>query len=360
MAYKATFFDGTSSVAHAVTIHPKSATWSISFEAPNILQDITWNVEEIKKSEAYTKGFVTFTYGHTFPFQKIESTDPNFINYINNQGNSKLTNKIDVALHTATKRSIALLLLFIVGFSCLMYFFVIPTVAVSFAKNLHKNNVIKFGDYVYNILSSDLDIDETQSEKLQDFVNTLQIDSEFPIDVKVAKNEQLNAFAISGGKVVIYSSLLDKIDNQHQLAALIGHEISHIQNRHVLKHVTRNLSGAIFVSIIFGDINSITAIIGENAHLFSQLSFSRSLEKEADIYGMELLKNNQLDMHGMPELFEILQEESTVDMPDYLSSHPMLKDRIEYTSKIANEQQTFEENTLAKQKWDILKESIRN
>ncbi len=359
MSYQAIFFDGKSSTSHSVTICPNASNWKISFDDKSIVQsDILWSINEIKKSEAYTKGFITFTYGSTFPFQKIESTDTEFINYIHTQNNNKLNNKVDILLHKSAKKSIAVSLLFIIGFASLMYFFVIPTVAVAFAKNLHKNHVIKFGDYVYNILSHELDIDTRKSEKLQDFVNTLHIECEFPIHIQVAKSDELNAFAVSGGKIIIYSALLNKIENQHQLAALIGHEVSHIQNRHMLKSITRSFSGAIFISVLFGDINSVTTILGENAHLFYQLSFSRNLEKEADIFGMNLLENNQLNAHGMPELFELLEKETSIEIPEYLSKHPMLKERIEYSKKIADEQTYFTENSTLKQKWIALKNCI--
>jgi predicted Zn-dependent protease len=243
----------------------------------------------------------------------------------------------------------------IIGFAIGMYFYVIPNVAVGFAKSLNKQQVISFGDYVFRVLSSDLEIHEEKSKKLQEFVDNLQTNGEFPIKAYVVKSDDLNAFALSGGKFVIYSSLLDKIKTQDQLAALICHEVSHIENRHVLKNISKNLSGAIFISVLFGDINGVTTIIGENAHLFSQLSFARDLEKEADLLGLEIMRNNNLDLHGMPELFQILKNETSIDLPTYLSNHPMLKDRITYTTDIANSQKEFEENIVLKEKWHILK-----
>lgn len=360
MAFNATYFDGNSSKSHSVEIYPNYSSWRISF-SDSILpkQDINWQVNDIKKSEVYTKDIVVFTYGKDFPFQRIESADIDFIDYINNSNNDLLSTKVDVVLHKSVGRSILILVFAIIAFAIGMYFYVIPTIAVGFAKNLPSKSVISFGDYVYRTLSPTLTIDNKQSEKLQDFVDALTIQSEFPIDIKVATSDDLNAFALSGGKIVVFSSLLEKIQNENQLAALIGHEISHIENRHVLKSVSRNLSSAIFISIIFGDVNGVTAILGENAHLFSQLSYSRSLEKEADIFGLELLRNNNLDLHGMPELFQILKDESLVDIPAYLSNHPILQDRIQYTSEIAETQKSFTENTLLKEKWVLLKKELQ-
>ncbi|TYP97563.1 peptidase M48-like protein [Tenacibaculum adriaticum] len=359
MSFKANYFDGESSKTYLASVHPNTTDWRILFTDENGLhKEVHWKIEDIQKSEVFTKGLIAFTYGKTFPFQKIESSDNTFIEYISKSIHKNLNNKIDILLHKSGNKSITLLLLAIVGFAAGMYFYVIPTVAINFAKNLPKERVITFGNYVYRALSPDWEIDYQQSKKLQYFVDAMQIDSEFPIKAHVVKNDDLNAFAISGGKVIIYSSLLKKIENENQLAALISHEISHINNRHVLKNVSRNLSSAIFVSVLFGDINSITAIIGENAHLFSQLSFTRSLEKEADIFGLEMMRKNNLDLHGMPELFQLLKKETSRDIPSFLDSHPMLKDRIEYTKKIADKQESFEQNEILKEKWLDLKNSF--
>lgn len=362
MSFLINYFNGKSSKTYPATIKTNTSSWKIIFtEDTGLTKEINWKIDRIRKSEVYTKGLVSFSYGDSFPFQKIESNDVNFINYIAKSEHENINNKLDTYLHKSVKKSIIILALTIICFSAGMYLYVIPSIAVSFAKNLPKKGVITFGNYVFNTLSHQLEINEHRSEKLQDFVNALNLGSEFTIKAYVSESEELNAFALSGGTFVIYTGLLDKIESEHQLSALIGHEVSHIENRHVLKNVTRNLSGALFLSIIFGDVNAITSIISENAHLFSQLSFTRGLEKEADIFGLEIMRENNLDLEGMPQLFEILNnQDNQIDVPSFLNSHPMLDDRIEYTRKIANQQESFIPNIELKEKWRILKEDTNS
>lgn len=359
MSFSANYFDGKSSRTYQATIYPNSSSWRIVYEDELLgKKEVSWIVNNIKKSEVYTKGLVTFSYGNTFPFQKIESSDAEFINYISKSELGNINSKIDTWLHKSTTKSITLLLAVIVSFTALMYFFIIPTIAVSFAKNLPKQRVVEFGNYVFRVLSNNLEIDEKQSQNLQDFVDAMELKNEFPLTVYVANEDQMNAFALSGGKFVIYSGLLEKIQNEHQLAALIGHEVSHIEKRHVLKNVARSLSGAIFMSVLLGDVSGATSILGENAHKMVELSHSRSLEKEADVVGLEILDNNNLDQHGMPELFQILKDESPIDVPTFLSSHPMLKDRIEYTKKVAEKQRKISENRILKEKWSVIQSNF--
>ncbi len=360
MAFKGTYFDGKTAKSHAAEISVSSMRWTITYTDNGQAQQIFWNLPDIKKSDVYTKDFLAFTYGKSFPFQRLESKDSTFINYLKNQDIGSLNSKIDSQLHSSKRSSLVGLIIGLIGLIFFIYLYIIPTVAESFASNMNTSRVIEFGDYVFRVLSSDLEIDENQTKRLKNFVDELKIDSEFPIEIYVAESNQLNAFALSGGKIVIFSALLEKMETKEQLVALIGHEISHIENRHVLKNVARNLSGALFVSIIFGDINGVTTIMADNAHLFSQLSFSRKLEKEADIFGLEFMRKNAVDLHGMPALFKLLKKETNVDMPSYLSNHPMLKERIEYTFEIAEQQDDFEDNQELENQWIILKKSIRD
>lgn len=359
MSYNVVFFDGKSSKSNKASLSTRLNTWEINYtdELGNYNQ-IMWQISKIKRSEAYTGDIVTFTYGKTFPFQKIESKDLNFIEYIRDNGDSNLNNKLDTFIHKSVHKSIAVILVIIFSFALAMHMYIIPTVSVNFTTNLSKQNVVSFGEYVFNLLSNDLDINDKKTKKLQDFVDQLEIKSDFPIKTYVSNNEELNAYAISGGKIIVHSGLLDKIKTEHQLAALIGHEVSHIENRHALKNLSRTIASTVFVSTLFGDVNSVTAILADNAHLFSQLSYSRELEKEADIYGIETIRNNNLDLNGMPQLFQLLKKYSNFDTPTYFSSHPELKDRIEYSTKIAEQQNHKIENKRLKQMWTELYQYI--
>ena len=355
MSYTILYYDGTSSKMHKAFLQITALKWEITaVEDDGTSKNISWDVGLIKKTNVHTENFVSFCYGKSFPFQRIESTDPALIAVVNAAKKSTL-HKLEVLLHTHKKSAFAYVLTAILSIAVGMYFYVIPAVTHSFITNLNHKSVEGFGNFVFKVLATDLEIDDEKTKKLQNFVDAIQVENTFPLTVYVTKNEDINAFALSGGTIVVYAALLEKIENESQLLALIGHEISHIENRHVLKNVTRNLSGAIFISVLFGDISGINTVLAENAHLFSQLSFTRSLEKEADIYGLKIMRDNQVDPYGMSGLFAILKKETTFSMPTYLSNHPMLEDRIEYTRKIAKKQTNISENLLLKEKWEALK-----
>ncbi|WP_369047760.1 M48 family metallopeptidase [Tenacibaculum sp. UWU-22] len=359
MNFDVDYFDGKSSKTHKATLVPYLENWKISFvDGLEGAKEVVWKVETVQKSEVYTEGFVSFTYGKTFPFQKIESNDQEFINYLSQSKHKNITNKLDNWLHKSRLKSTLLLLTSIVAVVVAMYFYILPTVAVIFVKNLDKEKVENFGNYVFEKMASNMVFVDSQTYDLQHFVDAMQIDCEFPIQIYAVKSNELNAFALSGGKIVVYTSLLEKIENENQLAALIGHEVSHIKNRHMLKNIARRFSGTIFASIFLGNINGVMKTIGENAHLFSQLSYSRRLEKQADIDGLEILEKNHLDLKGMPTLFEALKDQPSIDVPSLFNDHPMLADRIAYTKKIAEAQKQVQQNNILKQKWQNIATSF--
>ncbi|MDY0781096.1 M48 family metallopeptidase [Tenacibaculum sp. IB213877] len=361
MSFNANYFNGESSKTYKAIITPISLGWQIVYnDELKGQKEIHWKLDKIKKSEVYTSGLVTFTYNNTFPFQKIESTDKRFIEYINQSNHKNLNNKANSWLHTSQKKTIIAFLSIIIAFTIAIYFFIIPAITVNFAKNMPTESVVKLGNHVYRKISNELEIDYSKTKKLQSFVNSMKIDCEFPIKVYVSENEDTNAFAIPGGIIVVYTSLLEKIENEHQLAALITHEAAHVKNRHVLKNITRNLSGAIFTSVLWGDESKITKIIGENAHRVSLLSYSKKSEKEADMFGLETMLKNNLDLHGMAQLFEILEKETSIDVPLYFNNHPITKDRLQYVNEIVSKQKSFKENEKLKDEWLDLKHSFND
>lgn len=178
---------------------------------------------------------------------------------------------------------------------------------------------------------------ETDSVKtimLNNFAHELRLDNKKPLHFTVVKSSTVNAFALPDGTIVVYTGLIDLMKNYDELAGLIGHEVVHVNNRHSMKMLCRNLSGYIFISVMFSDVNGIMAVIADNAHNLQSLSYSRQFEKEADEEGTQLMIKNNIDPHGMTLLFSRLKSEEKVDIPAFISTHPMTDDRISYIDKL--------------------------
>jgi predicted Zn-dependent protease len=127
------------------------------------------------------------------------------------------------------------------------------------------------------------------------------------------------------------------MENYDELAGLIGHEVTHVNQRHSMKMLSRNVSGYLFVSAVLSDVNGIMATIGDNINSLNSLSYSRSFEQQADEEGLDLMLQNNINPKGMTNLFKRLQSENNIDIPQFLSSHPVTENRIDYIQNLIKE-----------------------
>jgi beta-barrel assembly-enhancing protease len=223
------------------------------------------------------------------------------------------------------------------------YFFLVPLIAEksvilipqSFDNQIAKLALTNFG----------FETDSTKSVMLNEFAENLELNNQIDLNFKVVESDIVNAYALPDGTIIIYTGLLDKMDNYEQLTGLVAHEVSHVNQRHSMKMLCRNLSGYIFVSVLLSDINGIMTIIAENANNLNTLTYSRKFENEADKDGTMILIQNGINPHGVISLFEILRKEEKdyiSIIPEYISTHPYTKNRIENIEKIIKEQSFVE------------------
>ncbi len=141
----------------------------------------------------------------------------------------------------------------------------------------------------------------------------------------VANNPEVNAFAIPGGYIVVYTGLLRAADNADEVAGVLAHEIQHVEQRHTLKAVIHALGWRAVLAAAFGDISD--GIWTDMAYRLGSLGYSRDLEREADLGGLKALYRAGIDPRGMPRFFEKLAHRDGTGIP-WLSSHPTGEERM--------------------------------
>jgi predicted Zn-dependent protease len=168
---------------------------------------------------------------------------------------------------------------------------------------------------------------------LEDVTRKLFPDLPFVCRVRVIKDSSVNAFALPNGAIYIHMGLLARMENEAQLAALLGHETTHAANRHAIKkrRELKNMS-AVYSAITFG---------GYGGGLFTMASitgYDRDLEREADIEGYRRMVAAGYEPSEAPKLFLILDRwfaETGVKDPYFFSSHPKILERIENFEELA-------------------------
>ena len=158
---------------------------------------------------------------------------------------------------------------------------------------------------------------------------TEQISSNpYKFDVTVVKSDVVNAFALPGGYVVVFTGLMKKAESGEEVAGVMSHELNHVLQRHGLERIVKNLGLMTVVAIVFGNQQGLVGMMKQFGVELLTLKFGREQETEADLTGLQLLQRAKIDPSGMIRFFERLSEKDEGRM-EWLSTHPMSTARAE-------------------------------
>ncbi|WP_455385077.1 M48 family metalloprotease [Acidihalobacter prosperus] len=181
-----------------------------------------------------------------------------------------------------------------------------------------------------------------------------------PFTFLIARDSSINAFAATGGVIVVYSGLIEAAQNEAELAAVMAHEIAHITQRHIARALEENqrLSLATMLAVLSGialsanapQIGSAVTAGAVAGSLQNQLNFSRAFEREADSIGIGILARAGYRPTAMAEFFARLartESPSDANVPELLRTHPVTGDRIaEAEARAAQQPDTGRTDTL--------------
>ncbi len=142
----------------------------------------------------------------------------------------------------------------------------------------------------------------------------------------VVRNDQVNAFATLGGHIFIHSHLIEVTENAEELAAVLAHEMGHVEKRHVVDRMVTEVGITVLFSVLTGND---PVLIAELIQMSISNVFSRTQEQEADEFGLKLLEKSNISPRYMAQVFRKLKEESSSTyVPEILSTHPSINARI--------------------------------
>lgn len=160
--------------------------------------------------------------------------------------------------------------------------------------------------------------------------------SPYKITLAVADHSIPNAFAAPGGYVVVFRGLLEQTENAEDLAGVLAHEIQHVEQRHALRGIVRQLSVATLVAVLAGDASTVQSMLSAAATLGS-LRYQRADEESADNYAVQMLQAAGIDAAGLPRMLERMNGDAGEEPEalQYLSSHPLTADRVRRLKALA-------------------------
>jgi len=153
---------------------------------------------------------------------------------------------------------------------------------------------------------------------------------EWKWSVVVLDEPKLNAWCMPGGKMAIYTGIIEKLAlTDDEIAQIMGHEIAHAMLGHGRERMSRAMAmegGMLLGSVVAGrDLTGLAPV----ADIALTLPNSRNSESEADRYGVELAARAGFDPHAAVSLWNKMNKASSSGMPEFLSTHPSPDNRME-------------------------------
>ncbi|HTE42668.1 MAG TPA: M48 family metallopeptidase [Steroidobacteraceae bacterium] len=164
-------------------------------------------------------------------------------------------------------------------------------------------------------------------DAVQSIVGKLTKGSRYTYDIHITDDPTLNAFAMPGGVIVVYTGLIAATKTPEELAGVLAHEVQHVELRHSIRGVIKDLGLRGLWMFVTGDLGS--TMTGQAAMQLTSLKFSRDDEREADKKGFDALVVAGIDPSGLPALFRTMSEKAADAPVALISSHPLSKDREE-------------------------------
>jgi beta-barrel assembly-enhancing protease len=146
--------------------------------------------------------------------------------------------------------------------------------------------------------------------------------NDFQYEFNIIMDDQLNAFALPGGKIFVNAGAILKTQSEAELAGLLAHELAHAVLSHGFQLVTQgNLTANVVGNIPY---------IGGLATNLIVLNYSRTMEEEADLFGTRILAASGYAADGVRNLMQILADDDKPSPPAWLSTHPNTRQRVTY------------------------------
>lgn len=222
----------------------------------------------------------------------------------------------------------------------------IPRAADMMADNIPEVMAEQF-DQQMTVLDSTLfdpsNLPDTEQERVRQlFQPYLDQHSQLNPKLHIRSGIGVNALAFPGGDIVFSDELIERAANDQQLVSVLFHELGHLQHRHFLRRTLQDSMLVILLLFVVGDIESLDMVMGIPA-LLADLSYSRDFEREADLFALQQMHRNDLDLDTFGTMMlllsatdegqEEMQEKDKASEYDFgalegfLSTHPKSEDR---------------------------------
>lgn len=179
------------------------------------------------------------------------------------------------------------------------------------------------------------------------------------LKVHIIDKDEVNAFALPNNHLVVYTGLIEECNKQEALQGVLGHEIAHIQNNHVMKKLSKEIGLSAILSAATGGKGG--AILKDILNTLSSTAYDRTLEKEADMESVKYLLEADINPEPMADfMYELAQSKNTPNGLEWVSTHPDSEARAYYILEYLKGKKYKKTQSLSQKEWENYKVLIKN
>ncbi len=179
------------------------------------------------------------------------------------------------------------------------------------------------------LMPMEIDEDDPFLDAVEDILDDLldEMDEEaYDYEVGVAASNQVNAFALPGGRIIVTRALVTSVQSENELAMVLAHELGHFAHRDHLRGLGRGLVMSALSLALFGSDSTITQFLTGSLGV-ANAGFTRKQETAADIFALDLLNKRYGHIGGATDFFTRLAENEQ-RWGNWLASHPASGERV--------------------------------
>ena len=167
---------------------------------------------------------------------------------------------------------------------------------------------------------------------VQQMIKTITGNKRVDMEVYLERKPYINAIALPGGHIIVYCGLVRDLKSADELAGILAHEIAHVQERHSTEAMVRVLGASVLFGALVGDFGGVAGGAAETLDALISNAYSRRAELEADMAGIQMLRNAGLRSDGLASFFARRANDTRIDGKlTYISTHPSHASRAKAT-----------------------------
>jgi predicted Zn-dependent protease len=220
----------------------------------------------------------------------------------------------------------------------------------------------KLGDLIWNQIqdSEDIITNDTIVKSLDSILKPLCETNDIDRDslkVHIVIKDEINAFALPNNHLVVYTGLIEDCKRQEALQGVLGHEIAHIENNHVMKKLSKEIGYTVLLTATGGSKGG--QVARQILKTLSSSAYDRKLEKEADITSVDYMIKANIDPKPMADfMFQMAQDNKSDKNMEWISDHPDSEARAKYILDYIKGKKLKSKTTLSEEDWKAFQKQV--